>query len=328
MGRVGKRVPVGDVEVLEVDVVQEHIDPAQVVGGQVDLLAEEPADVVPADKIRELQQQRARAAGRIVDPVEPAPAVGGDPRQDLADLLRGEELAALARRGGVHRHEELVGVPEGVDRCVPVGQVEVADRVEQPHEFSVALGHGAAQPGGVDIDVVEEAAQVVLRPAAHRRGLNILEYPGEGLVEVLVPGGPLAHVGEQFARKDEEPLLLHEALADPLSILLRQVAVVEVRVSRLPLGAVDMVGEVLRDEPVEQEAEDVGLEVPAVHASAQVVGDLPDRPVERGALGFLAHRVGLVVVGKGYGGQCATCLRPPSPGARCPTTPTVTAVGW
>ena len=127
--------------------------------------------------------------------------------------------------------------------------------------------------------------------------------------------GPLAHVGEQLARKDEESLLLHEALADPLSILLRQVAVVEVRVSRLPLGAVDMVGEVLRDEPVEQEAEHVGLEVPAVHASAQVVCDLPDRPVERGALGLLAHRAGLVV-GKGCGGQCATRLRPPSPGAR------------
>ena len=58
--RVCECVPMGDAEVGEVDVVQEHVDPAQVVGGQVDLLAEEPAaHVLLTEDLRELQQQGA-----------------------------------------------------------------------------------------------------------------------------------------------------------------------------------------------------------------------------------------------------------------------------
>ena len=67
MGRVDQGVAVGNVELLVVDVVQEHVDPAQVVGGQVDLLAKEPlTHVFLAQHLGELQQQRTRAARRVV----------------------------------------------------------------------------------------------------------------------------------------------------------------------------------------------------------------------------------------------------------------------
>ena len=56
--RVDQRVSVCEVELLVVHVVQEHVDPRKVVGGQVDLLAEEPlADVLLAQHLRELQQE-------------------------------------------------------------------------------------------------------------------------------------------------------------------------------------------------------------------------------------------------------------------------------
>ncbi len=45
-------------------------------------------------------------------------------------------------------------------------------------------------------------------------------------------------------------------------------------------------GEILGDETIEQHAEHVALEVPAVHAAAQVVGDAPDGLVQLGAFGF------------------------------------------
>jgi hypothetical protein len=85
---------VGDVELLEVDVVQEHVDAAQVVGRQVDLLTEEALPhVVLAEHLGELQQQRTRATRRVVDLVDLGLADHRDPGQKLRDLLRREELA-------------------------------------------------------------------------------------------------------------------------------------------------------------------------------------------------------------------------------------------
>ena len=54
---------------------------------------------------------------------------------------------------------------------------------------------------------------------------------------------------------------------------------------------VDVGGQVLGNKPVEQHAEDIALEVPAIDRTTQVVGDAPDRLVELGALsvGGSAH---------------------------------------
>ena len=43
---------------------------------------------------------------------------------------------------------------------------------------------------------------------------------------------------------------------------------------------IEVVGEILRDEAIEKCAEYVLLEVPTVHASAEVICDLPDRLVQ------------------------------------------------
>ena len=40
MDGISQRIAMGDVEFLEIDIVQEHVDSAQAVSGQVDLLAE------------------------------------------------------------------------------------------------------------------------------------------------------------------------------------------------------------------------------------------------------------------------------------------------
>ena len=81
-----------------------------------------------AEHLRELQQQRAGAAGRVVDLVDLGLADDGDPGEQLGDLLRRVVLAAgLAGARGVHLHQVLVGVAERVDRVV--GEVaEVAGR--------------------------------------------------------------------------------------------------------------------------------------------------------------------------------------------------------
>lgn len=54
---VHKGVPVGDVELVVVDVMQEHIDPAEVIGGDIDLLPVEAlTHLIPAQDLGGLQQ--------------------------------------------------------------------------------------------------------------------------------------------------------------------------------------------------------------------------------------------------------------------------------
>ena len=116
---IDQRVTVGNVEMVVVHIVQEHVDAAQVVRGQVLLLAEKPLpDFILAQHLDRLQQQGTRTARRVVDLVHFALAVGGDAGQQLADLLRCEELATgLAGVRRVHGHQILIRVTERIN-CV------------------------------------------------------------------------------------------------------------------------------------------------------------------------------------------------------------------
>lgn len=92
---VGERVPASDAELVEVHVMQEHVDAAEVVGGGVYLLAEEALlDAVCPQDLGKLEQQGARAARRVVHFVDARLAADDYAGQKLGDLLRREELAA------------------------------------------------------------------------------------------------------------------------------------------------------------------------------------------------------------------------------------------
>ena len=169
--RVDQRVTVGNVEMVVVHIVQEHVDAAQVVRGQVFLLAEKPLpDLILAQHLDGLQQQGTGTARRVVDLVHFALAMGGDSGQQLADLLRREELATgLAGVRRVHGHQILIRITERINfivREVLRAQVQIADGVEHLHQLSVAIHHGVAELAAVQVQIVEQAAQTGFRTRA------------------------------------------------------------------------------------------------------------------------------------------------------------------
>ena len=73
-----------DAEFVKLDVMQEHIDAAEVVSGQVDLLTVEASlDIILAQHFFHLQQQRTGAAGRVIDLVDFRFANGAEASQQL-----------------------------------------------------------------------------------------------------------------------------------------------------------------------------------------------------------------------------------------------------
>ena len=289
---VGQGVPVCDVELLVVDVVQEHIDAAEIVCRQVDFLPEEPLpDILLAQHLGELQQERPGAASRVVDLVHLLLADNGDSRQQFRDLLRREELpAGLAGGAGVHRHQELVCIAEGVvDRAGDLPQAEIADGVQNPHQLFIALGDGCAQFVAVHVEVAEQPLEIILAGRALRRILDILEDRVKGHIQILVVPGTGADIAEEFGGQDEEPLVLDGLLAPELRLLIVQGGVVESSIPRLPLPLVDELRKILGDEAVEEHPQDIALEVPSIDTPTQVIGNLPDGPMKLCTFLFLSR---------------------------------------
>ena len=224
--------------------------------------------------------------------VHPRLAHHGDPRQHLRDLLGREEFATrLARTRGIHRHQVLVGIPEQVNRVIPeIPQREVTNRVQQLHQLRVTLSDRIPELVRVHIDVVEQPLQVVLTVRAVRRCLNIVEDPLQRLIQVRVSRSTLPHIREQFRRENEKPLLRHEIATGLRSIRIRNQHIIEIGVPRLVLTRVHKRRQVLRNEPVKQHPQHIRLEIPAVHATAKIIRNPPDRLMQLSPLRFLRRR--------------------------------------
>ena len=98
MGWLRKGIPQRDVEVREVDVVQEHVDAAQVVRRQVDLLTKVLTAARRPEKLRELQEQGPRARARVVHASYIGAPVQREGCENLRNFLGRVELATRLTR--------------------------------------------------------------------------------------------------------------------------------------------------------------------------------------------------------------------------------------
>src|SRR3989338_302055 len=90
---IHKRVAVSNIKMIVVDVVQKHVDTAEVVGSEIDFLPKETlTNIFFTKDFSELKEQRARTAGWIVDLIHFCFAYGSDFRQKFADFLRRKKV--------------------------------------------------------------------------------------------------------------------------------------------------------------------------------------------------------------------------------------------
>ena len=286
LGR-GQRVLAGNVKFVKAHVVEKHVDAAEVVGGDIDLLPEvAELHAVPAQHLGGFQQQRAGAAGGVVDLVDLCPAHGAQPGQQLRHLRGREELpAGFPRVGRVHHHEVFIGVPKGVNAvALDPAQVQAADAVEELHQLFVPLGDGGPQLTAVYIEVIKQPGESLLGGAALCGVLNVAKDRLQRLVQVFILGRSGPNVAEQLRGQHEKALFRDQPLPGLFRLRVREPSVVKAVVPGGDLPGVDVLCQILRDVAVEHGAEHIALEVPAVHAAPQLIGDGPDCPVELLAL--------------------------------------------
>ena len=197
MVRVEQGVSESNVKLLETHVVQNHIDPGEVVGRDVYFLTIKSVEhVLRAENLGKFQKQGTAAAGRVVNLVDLSPACGYDSCEQLAHFLRGEELTSrLAGIAGVHRHQELVGIAESIDGIVlQIAEPKVAYALHNLAELVVAFRHGVTELFAVDIDVIKQSFEVFLARCAVGRAFDGVKYLRKSDIEVLVTCCPFSDI--------------------------------------------------------------------------------------------------------------------------------------
>ena len=192
-----QRIFVGNVELVVIDVVQKHIDTAEVVRCQIDFLTEKALPhVFFAENFCKLQKERAAAASGIVHLIDFGFTHNGEFRQKLGNFLRGKVFAAaFARIACIHAHQELIGVTESVDCIILiVAKFHIADAVEQFDEFFISSCDRRAEFVGIYVNIVKQSLKVFFAVRTLRRTFDCFEYLFERFVQVSVAFRSFAHI--------------------------------------------------------------------------------------------------------------------------------------
>ena len=159
----GKCIITGNIELVKANIMQEHVDTAEVVGSDVNLLPVEAiGDSFFAQHLLSFQKQGAGATGWVINLVNACLANGSQPCQKLRYISWGKELATgLACIAGIHGHEVFIGIPKGVNVMVFNGtEIHIRYAMQQLGKTLIALGYSASQLVAVHIEIIKQSGKI------------------------------------------------------------------------------------------------------------------------------------------------------------------------
>ena len=229
-----------------------------------------------------LQQQRAGAAGGVVDFVHAFLSEEGEAGNQLRDVLRCEEFAAgFARVGGVVGNQVFVGIAEEINVMVfKTAKIQLRYAFENGSKAFVFVGDGAAKAVAGGVEIIKETFDCRFGRVAGSGFFNGAEDGFQLGIELVVLVGMSSDVAKELAGVDEVAFgfdgVIHNFRGDNV--------VGHGSIADTGIATLNVVGEMFADEAVKEGAEDVLFEIPAVHGAAHVVGDFPDLAVQLSAL--------------------------------------------
>ena len=273
--RISQRITQLDIELVVVNVVQEHVHTRQVVGGVVELLPPKTVfNDVGVKMFFGLQQQRARTTRRVINFVDAGLLVHGQLCNQFGHVLRGEELTArFTSIGGVVGDQEFVGIAKQVNMAaVKITKVQPSYAFEHGSQTGVFVDHRVAEAVAGGVEIGKQAFDVALRGVAVGGAFNRGKNGGQIGIQAFVGGGTGRDLGKKLAGVDKVALGLNGIVFDVCG----DDAIGQRGIVHAIVTAFDIAGEVLADEAVEQGAKNVLLEVPAINGTSDIIGNFPD----------------------------------------------------
>ena len=117
---IGQGILAGNAKLVKTDVVEKHIDAAQVVRGDIDFLSKKAvAYCIVAQHLHRFQQQGTRTTSGIVHLVDLRFSHRTQQGEQLGHIRRSEKLpAGFSGIAGVHGHQVLIGIAKGINVMV------------------------------------------------------------------------------------------------------------------------------------------------------------------------------------------------------------------
>ena len=159
-------------------------------------------------------------------------------------------------------------------------KVHAADAVEQLHQLFVALGDGGPQLVAVYVEIVKQPGEALFGGTALCGVLDMAKDLFQRFVQVFVLIRSGLDVTEQLGGQHEKALFLHQPFPRFLGLCIGKFSIVKGIVSGGDFPGIDVLRQIFRDVTIEHRSKHIALEVPAIHAAPQFVGNGPDRPVE------------------------------------------------
>src|SRR5574343_262578 len=197
-------------------------------------------------------------------------------------MLWREKLATrLAGIGGVVGNEELVGIAKQVDMAaVKIAEIQFSHAFEHGGQTGVFVFDRVAEAIAGGVEVGKQAFDVTLGGVAVGGCFNGGKDGSQVGVQALIGVGAGCDLGEELAGVDEIALGLDGVVFD----LRGDDAIGQLGIVDAVVTAFDVGRKVFADEAIEQGAEYVLLEIPAVDGAAHIVGDLPNAALQFCAL--------------------------------------------
>ena len=143
-----KCILAGDIELIVVNVVEEHIYTAEVVSSEVDFLTIEAlTNIVLAEYLCRFEQQRTRTASRVIYLIDFGLAESRQTGKEFAHFLWSVLLsAALTSVARIHTHQIFVCITKSINRIVLiVAEVHLLNATKEFHQLLVSLDDRRSQ---------------------------------------------------------------------------------------------------------------------------------------------------------------------------------------
>ena len=156
--------------------------------------------------------------------------------------MRSVEFATtFSSIGGVHGHEVLVRISEGIDGVVLIiTEFHSGDAFHKLDKLFVPLGYRSSELVAIHIDIVEQSFEIVFACCTLGRSLDVPEHSLKSFVKVLVCRSILQDVAEQFARQDKESAGADEIRSSLFSIFVGKIGISEIGGTCFNLSLLDV----------------------------------------------------------------------------------------
>ena len=151
-----------------------------------------------------------------------------------------------------------------------------------------------------EVLLLDDVQTLVTMERTQEEIFYVLEYLLQPFIEIIVAPilrlllliGISADILEQLAWRDEIAFLLHQCRPLLIGFYIRNPCIIKLIIPQfrhrasavlsvsLPLSPIDISGQILGDITIKQDSQHILLKIPAVHAPAHVIGNLPDCPMQ------------------------------------------------